>query len=83
MNSPKSKILKELEIQASFEGETQNIKMLRKILETVKSGNLWRELTTIKSLRYGVLSYECHHFYYLKEEVIPFINFNLVEAHRE
>jgi hypothetical protein len=76
--SLKDKILKELEIQAKFEGETSNIKMLRKILETVHSSNLWRELTTIKSLRYGKLSYECHHFYYLREEIKPVINFDLI-----
>jgi superfamily II helicase len=61
------KTLKNLEIQASIEGETENIRILRKIAKTVKYQSEFSAFVNVKYHRYGILSYQAHVFYYLKD----------------
>lgn len=66
MNS-RAKILKALAIQAQIEGQTENITLLEKIVGTVKYSSEFDAFVTVRQHRYGKLSYETHHFYYIKD----------------
>lgn len=66
-----NKVLKSLEIQTQHEGLTSNINQVKVVLSLSKTSNEFLNFVTIKSVPYGKLSYECHHFYYIKDHFKP------------
>lgn len=71
MTTMRAKISAALDRQALIEGDTPNIQACRIILARVVTLKEWQTLTTIRHHRYGVLSYETHRFYYVREWVFP------------
>ena len=69
-----SKVYRRVEVQASIEGETLNIKCLRILLKHLDMHGDFLHLVDVKYHRYGKLSYECHTFYYLKNHVIAMVS---------
>lgn len=69
----REKIIKQLDIQQTIEGETPDIRLLRIILSHIKQDREWMALTTTKYHRYGKLSYEAHTFWYPREWVVPLV----------
>lgn len=69
MANQKVKILKSLQIQEEIEGATDNIKMLRRFLDCIKTSSQWQAFVDVNHHRYGKMSYECHHFYYCTDEL--------------
>lgn len=73
MQITSSKIEKELGVQEKIEGTTDNIRLLRKLLENLKTANEWREFTTVGWHRYGNQSFETYRFWYVKDYVKPLL----------
>lgn len=72
--SEKDRILKELEIQASVEGKTDNIILLLKLLDYIETKEEFYAFTTMKFHSYGKYSYQSYRFYYLKDHFISLFN---------
>lgn len=68
--SETDRILKELEIQASVEGKTENILLLLKVLDYIDTKEEFHAFTTMNFHSYGKYSYQSYRFYYLKEKFI-------------
>lgn len=73
MTTSTSKILNCLDIQEKIEGETENLKQVKKLLKHLKKASEIDVFFEIKGHRYGKLSYEVHHFYYVKEHLKPIL----------
>ncbi len=69
MTDLKKRILRELDVQMQHEGDTQNIRDVRTVLNHVQTSSEWQTLVSCRHHRYGVLSYETHRFYDLR----PFV----------
>jgi hypothetical protein len=77
--SLRAKIRSALIIQETIEGSTPNIEACRVVLDSIDTDTEWQALTDCRHHRYGVLSYEAHRFYYLKDWVLPMVK-NLQET---
>jgi hypothetical protein len=66
----KATIKKELEIQKSIEGDLCQEEIILRFLDAIKMSSQWQAFINVKYYHYGKLSYECHRFYYPKEELI-------------
>jgi len=73
MTLSRDKLSKRLDLQATFEGEADNVADCRVVLAHCQTANNWQALTTVRHHRYGVLSYETHHFYSVKPWVLEMI----------
>jgi hypothetical protein len=73
MANLRKKFLAAIDVQAAHEGETVNIKACRIIAQHVKTSSEWQALVSVQHHRYGILSYETHHFYYIRDWVEPLI----------
>ena len=69
----RDKVLKRLLIQEKHEGETDNIKLLRKLINILKYSSQWQALVKVKYHRHGKLSYQVYHFYYAKPELMEIL----------
>lgn len=58
-----------IKIQESVEGDTENIRLLRVILQHTKYHGDFLSLVDVKQHRAGKRSYECDIFYYVKPSV--------------
>jgi hypothetical protein len=79
MANPKEKYKKELLIQEQIEGKSEDIELVRKILEIVHTSDTWQTLTDTKFHRYGVESWKMHRFHYPTELVKKIMKLNEVE----
>lgn len=66
-----NKVLNSLEIQTQHEGRTTNIDQVKKALSLSKTSSEFLNFVNIKHVPYGKLSYECHKFYYIKDNFKP------------
>ncbi len=74
MANIKERIIKELLIQESIEGKSNDIEIIRKVLPILKTQMELNILFKIKFHRYGKLSYEVHRFYYPSELLNNLLN---------
>jgi hypothetical protein len=74
MANIKERIIKELLIQESIEGKSNDIEIIRKVLPILKTQMDLNILFNIKFHRYGKLSYELHRFYYPSELLNNLLN---------
>jgi hypothetical protein len=74
MANIKERIIKELLIQESIEGKSNDIEIIRKVLPILKTQMDLNILFNIKLHRYGKLSYESHRFYYPSELLNNLLN---------
>jgi hypothetical protein len=74
MANIKERIIKELLIQESIEGKSNDIEIIRKVLPILKTQMDLNILFKIKLHRYGKLSYESHRFYYPSELLNNLLN---------
>ena len=58
-----------IKIQESVEGDTENIRLLKIILQHTKYHGDFLSLVDVKQYRTGKRSYECDIFYYVKPSV--------------
>ncbi|NRA76786.1 MAG: hypothetical protein HRU18_01150 [Pseudoalteromonas sp.] len=63
------KVLKALDIQIKEEGETENIRLVKKVLSHCKTANEFMNFVRVDFKRYGQASYQAHKFYYIKEHL--------------
>ena len=56
-------IERDLETQASIEGQSADIPLLTWALGLVRTGDEWSALAAVEWHRYGTLSYQCHRFW--------------------
>lgn len=71
----KRTLLKELLIQEKAEGLTDNIKILRLFLNSIKTAAQWRAFVTAQDgERYGKWSYQVHKFHYCRAELVNIFN---------
>lgn len=71
----REQIEKEIDIQESIEGCSENTKLLRGYLKIITSSRQWDAFIKCDFHQYGVYSYECHRFYYPKPELLKLIKF--------
>jgi hypothetical protein len=74
MANIKERIIKEVLIQESIEGKSNDIEIIRKVLPILKTQMDLNILFKIKLHRYGKLSYESHRFYYPSELLNNLLN---------
>jgi hypothetical protein len=74
MANIKERIIKELLIQESIEGKSNDIEIIRKVLPILKTQMDLNILFNVKFHRYGKLSYEVHRFYYPSELLNNLLN---------
>jgi hypothetical protein len=74
MANVKNRILKELLIQESIEGKSNDIEIIRTVLPVLKTQMDLNILFNVKFHRYGKLSYEVHRFYYPSELLNNLLN---------
>ena len=71
--SIRDRITKEIAVQKSIEGEKCQDKLLLDFLNVVKMESQWRAFVNCETYRYGQYSYQCHRFYYPKEELLKLL----------
>ena len=65
----KERIYKALDRQASIEGETENIKMVRSFVGCIKTNSQFVAFVNVKFHRWGKSSFQSYRFYYCTEEL--------------
>ncbi len=72
MSIQRDEILTAIDVQAEYEGETNNIRLCRIIARHIKTDHDWQSLVSVQHHRYGRL-YEMHRFYYVRDWVMPMV----------
>lgn len=67
------KILRALATQESIEGPTENIRLLRALYRHLTRSSEWQALVDVRHHKYGILSFQCHIFYYLKPNIVALL----------
>lgn len=71
----RERIKKELNIQKEIEGISKNDEdLILMFLDCCKSEQQFFSFINTKHYKYGVYSYQTHRFYYLKPELLNFVN---------
>lgn len=68
------KLLRDLDIQDSINGESEGTKILRAFLSLGLSQSQWEAMTNVSHHRYGKSSYEDDIFYYPNKALLGLIN---------
>lgn len=66
----RSIILTRLEIQENVEGESPYIALLRHFVGSIKMASQWQSFVSVRYVKFGELSYQCHTFYDPKPELV-------------
>jgi len=69
----REKILAALDIQESIEGGSDDIDLLRKVVNIMRTEDQFYSLVKTAPFRYGVLSYEVYKFYYPSPELLKLL----------
>lgn len=83
LDMTRDKIKKRLAKQREIEGDTSDIELLLKVCEITQTTNEWNALIKVRHYRYGVLSYETHHFYYPNTTLVALKEMFQDEIHKQ